>query len=90
MPDFPHFLFFAAAVAGRLVSGGATAAASKPKPAAGYLSRFILTEHSPLETVAHLRPPRVIVFDGEVFKTTGTGEDKGSWNVRGRTSLNFT
>jgi imidazolonepropionase-like amidohydrolase len=35
---------------------------------AGYLSRFILTRHSPLETVANLRKPRIIVFNGEAFE----------------------
>jgi len=35
----------------------------------GFLSRFILTEHSPLETVANLRRPRTVVFDGEVFSS---------------------
>lgn len=39
---------------------------------AGWLSRFILTNHSPLETVANLRRPRTVVFDGEVFVV---GED---------------
>jgi imidazolonepropionase-like amidohydrolase len=36
--------------------------------APGYRSRFILTRHSPLETVANLRRPRVITFDGETFE----------------------
>jgi imidazolonepropionase-like amidohydrolase len=35
--------------------------------APGYRSRFILTRHSPLETVANLRRPRLITFDGETF-----------------------
>lgn len=35
----------------------------------GYLSRFLLTEHSPLDGVAKLREPRIIVFDGAVFET---------------------
>jgi imidazolonepropionase-like amidohydrolase len=35
----------------------------------GYLSRFILTRHSPLETVANLRKHRFIVFDDQVFPT---------------------
>jgi imidazolonepropionase-like amidohydrolase len=35
----------------------------------GNLSRFILTRHSPLETVANLRRPRTVVFDGRVFET---------------------
>jgi imidazolonepropionase-like amidohydrolase len=33
----------------------------------GFLSRFILTSHSPLETVANLRKSRTIVFDQTVF-----------------------
>ena len=36
---------------------------------AGYRSRFILMRHSPLETVAHMRLSRTIVFDGEVLHT---------------------
>lgn len=35
----------------------------------GYLSRFILTRHSPLETVANLRKEKVVVFDDQVFAT---------------------
>jgi len=38
----------------------------------GYLPRFILTRHSPLETVANLRKARTVIFDGAVFET---GED---------------
>jgi imidazolonepropionase-like amidohydrolase len=45
--------------------------------APGCLSRFILTSHSPLETVANLRRPRTVVFDGQVFETGGTSADKG-------------
>lgn len=37
----------------------------------GFLSRFILTRHSPLDSLANLRKPRAIVFDGEVFQTAG-------------------
>jgi imidazolonepropionase-like amidohydrolase len=44
---------------------------------AGYLSRFILTQHSPVETVSNLRRPRWVVFDGEVFAAGETVEDKG-------------
>jgi imidazolonepropionase-like amidohydrolase len=33
----------------------------------GYLSRFILTRHSPLKTVANLRREKTVVFDGRVF-----------------------
>lgn len=36
---------------------------------AGFLPRFLLTRFSPLETVAHLRRERTVVFDGEVFET---------------------
>jgi imidazolonepropionase-like amidohydrolase len=36
---------------------------------AGFLSRFILTRHSPLESVANLRRERMIIFDGAVFAT---------------------
>ncbi len=42
--------------------------------APGCISRFILTRHSPLETVANLRQPRTIVFDGEVL-AAGAGVD---------------
>jgi imidazolonepropionase-like amidohydrolase len=35
----------------------------------GCLSRFILTRHSPLETVKNLRRARAVVFDGQVFNT---------------------
>jgi imidazolonepropionase-like amidohydrolase len=31
---------------------------------AGFLSRFLLTPHSPLETLANLRKPKLVVFDG--------------------------
>ncbi len=34
----------------------------------GFLSRFILTRHSPLDSVANLRKHRFIVFDGSVFE----------------------
>ncbi len=36
---------------------------------AGYQSRFILTRHSPLETVSNLRKHKWVVFDGEVLET---------------------
>jgi len=35
----------------------------------GFLSRFILTHHSPLDDVANLRKERMVVFDGAVFAT---------------------
>jgi imidazolonepropionase-like amidohydrolase len=36
---------------------------------AGYLSRFILTRHSPLETVANLRKEKWVVFDGAALES---------------------
>lgn len=36
---------------------------------AGRLSRFMLTEHDPLESVAALQRPRYVVFDGQVSET---------------------
>jgi imidazolonepropionase-like amidohydrolase len=44
---------------------------------AGYLSRFILTRHSPAETVSNLRRPRWVVFDGEAYEAPEVREDKG-------------
>jgi imidazolonepropionase-like amidohydrolase len=44
--------------------------------APGYLSRFILTRHSPLETVGHLRKAKTVVFDGEVFETDENADNK--------------
>ncbi|MGH9608009.1 MAG: amidohydrolase family protein [Terracidiphilus sp.] len=35
----------------------------------GFLSRFILTRHSPLLSIANLRKERLVVFDGAVFET---------------------
>ena len=35
----------------------------------GFLSRFILTRHTPLENVANLRKERMVVFDGTIFAT---------------------
>jgi imidazolonepropionase-like amidohydrolase len=43
----------------------------------GYLSRFILTRHSPLETVANLRKQRFIIFDDQVFATGETPDISG-------------
>jgi imidazolonepropionase-like amidohydrolase len=37
----------------------------------GYRSRFILTHHSPLETLANLAKERIVVFDGEVLEING-------------------
>lgn len=47
------------------------------KIAPGYLSRFILTSHSPLETVANLRKARTVVFDGQVLDTPEDANIKG-------------
>jgi imidazolonepropionase-like amidohydrolase len=44
---------------------------------AGYLSRFVLTQHSPLKTVSNLRKPKTVVFDGEVFQENGPIELAG-------------
>jgi imidazolonepropionase-like amidohydrolase len=35
----------------------------------GYLSRFILTRHSPLDGVTNLRKDKLVVFDGAVFES---------------------
>jgi imidazolonepropionase-like amidohydrolase len=35
----------------------------------GFLSRFILTRHSPFESVVNLRKHRFIVFDGDVYES---------------------
>ncbi len=42
----------------------------------GYLSRFILTRFSPLESVANLRKQKTVVFDGEVFES----DEESDWN----------
>lgn len=42
-----------------------------------FLSRFILTRHSPLETVANLRKHRFVVFDDAVFESDETADAKG-------------
>jgi imidazolonepropionase-like amidohydrolase len=35
----------------------------------GFLSRFLLTRHAPLETVSNLRKPKLVVFDGSVLES---------------------
>jgi imidazolonepropionase-like amidohydrolase len=45
--------------------------------APGFLSRFIVTRHSPLETVANLVKNRTVVFDGLVFQTSETVDTQG-------------
>jgi imidazolonepropionase-like amidohydrolase len=43
----------------------------------GYLSRFILTQHSPLKTISNLRKTKTVVFDGEIFHENGSGDPAG-------------
>jgi len=43
----------------------------------GFLSRFILTRHSPLQTVAHLCQPKLVVFDGAVFESGDSSDSAG-------------
>ncbi len=43
--------------------------------APGAKSRFIVTPHRPSETVAALRQPRVVIFDGAVVMGAGDGPD---------------
>lgn len=45
--------------------------------APGWRSRFILTRHSPLETVKNLRRARTVVFDGRVFTADETFNGAG-------------
>lgn len=40
----------------------------------GGASRFILTRHSPLETVSNLRKARTVIFDGQAFETDETAD----------------
>jgi imidazolonepropionase-like amidohydrolase len=44
---------------------------------AGFLSRFIVTPHSPLQTVANLRKSRTIVFDQMVFNVDESADVAG-------------
>jgi imidazolonepropionase-like amidohydrolase len=43
----------------------------------GFRSRFILTQHSPLETISNLRQPRQIIFDGTVFEDLPIADTAG-------------
>jgi len=43
----------------------------------GFLSRFILTRHSPLEAVSNLRKPRQVIFDDAVFEIGDTFDTTG-------------
>ncbi len=45
--------------------------------APGYRSRFILAEHSPLDSVANLRRTRTVVFDNQVFVSNEELNDQG-------------
>lgn len=42
--------------------------------AAGYRSRFILTAHSPAQTVVHLTRPRTVVFDRQPLRPVSPGD----------------
>jgi imidazolonepropionase-like amidohydrolase len=44
---------------------------------AGFLSRFILARHSPLEGVANLRKHRFVIFDDKVFESDGIVDSEG-------------
>jgi imidazolonepropionase-like amidohydrolase len=44
---------------------------------AGYSSRFILSRHSPHETVANLRKPMHVVFDGAVYESAENSSTVG-------------
>jgi imidazolonepropionase-like amidohydrolase len=43
----------------------------------GFLSRFILTRYSPLDSVANLRKPRTVVFDDAVFESDDASDLSG-------------
>ena len=43
----------------------------------GYRSRFLLTRHSPLESVSNLRKDKLVVFDGDVFDSSDDFEPYG-------------
>ncbi len=43
----------------------------------GFQSRFILTRHSPLETLSNLRKEKLIVFDGDIFEGGETFDSAG-------------
>jgi imidazolonepropionase-like amidohydrolase len=43
----------------------------------GFQSRFILTRHSPLETVSNLRKQKCVVFDGAIFESTDDFDSRG-------------
>ena len=43
----------------------------------GFLSRFILTRHSPLEGVANLRKHKFVIFDDAVFENDETADSNG-------------
>jgi len=43
----------------------------------GFMSRMIVTRHSPLESVGNLKKHRLVVFDGDVFETDGSESSNG-------------
>jgi imidazolonepropionase-like amidohydrolase len=44
---------------------------------AGFLSRFILTRHSPLDGIANLLKPKVVIFDDYVFESDESFDSGG-------------
>lgn len=44
---------------------------------AGFLSRFILTHHWPLEGLSNLRKPKTVVFDGHVLESSSNDDVGG-------------
>jgi imidazolonepropionase-like amidohydrolase len=43
----------------------------------GFLPRFILTRHSPLQRIADLRKPKTVVFDDRCFETEESLDSTG-------------
>jgi hypothetical protein len=43
----------------------------------GFQSRFILTRYSPLDGVANLRKPKIVIFDGNVFESDESFDSGG-------------
>jgi imidazolonepropionase-like amidohydrolase len=44
---------------------------------AGFRSRFLLTRHSPLETVAHLQREKTVIFDETALESDARFDDRG-------------
>lgn len=43
----------------------------------GWMSRFIVTRHSPLSAVRNLLRPKIVIFDGDVFETPDNFDPRG-------------